>query len=243
MEILDYKKIKSKFCFMDESGSLSALAQEFFTIGILKMRMPYYLQSRLSFERQKTNFHDEFKFNKLSAKNIKFYKFIIDSVLDTKSLDFYSYTIEKSTDYYKKNFEPNVWDAYTKLTLKLLDDVWGENEILILIADHVQTPKDIKFEVDVERDFNLNKNTLALAGVCRFDSKTNDMLQLVDLLIGCITYDIKMSLGKVKGHTQKIELVEYLKSKLKAKRFLDGFKNENFNVMINLEPNEKGPSS
>lgn len=228
---------------MDESGSLSVLEQEFFTIGILKMRMPYYLQSKISFERQKKNFHDEFKFNKISLQNIAFYKFIIDSVLDTKSLNFYSYTIDKKTDYYKDNFEPNVWDAYTKLTLKLLDTVWQENEILVLIADHVQTPKEVKFEVDVERDFNLNKKTLSLAGVCRFDSKTNDVLQVVDLLIGCITYDIKMTLGKVKGHTQKIELVEYLKSKLKTETFSTGLVKENFNIIVNLGPNEKGPSS
>ena len=72
-------------------------------------------------------------------------------------------------------------------------------------------------------------------------------------MIGAITYDIKFKKGLVPGSKYKIELVEYLKSKLGADTFLGGFKNHNFNVFVdktdhlnsigNNETNEKGLSS
>ena len=89
--------------------------------------------------------------------------------------------------------------------------------------------------------------------MCRFDSKSNDLLQLTDLLIGAITYDIKLKKGLVPGSKHKIELVEYLKAKLGTDTFVKGFKNPNFNVFVDKtdhlnkpednETNEKGLSS
>lgn len=110
-----------------------------------------------------------------------------------------------------------------------------ENEILILVADHITTPKDIRFEVNTKRKFNSSMKRLSLAGVCRFDSKANDLLQVVDLLIGCVTYDVKVSARLLKGSPHKMELVNYLKEKLGADTFANGFKNYNFNAFVERE--------
>jgi len=232
LKLSDYDKIWTKFCFLDESGSLSNYTEPYFTIGVLKMSMPYYLQSKIMYERSRSHFYDEIKFNKLSEKNINFLKFIIDCIFETRSLSFYSYTTHKKSKYFQKNFSKDVWSAYEKITLKLMDAALSEKEILILVADHITTPKDIKFEVNVKKNFNESKKRLALSGVCRFDSKSNDLLQVVDLLIGVITYDIKVSNGLISGSKHKLELVNYLKNKLGTKSFSDGFKNYNFNVFV-----------
>ena len=113
-----------------------------------------------------------------------------------------------------------------------------------MIADHVTTPKNIRFEVNTKRNFNNLKNRLSLAGVCRFDSKSNDLLQIVDLLIGCVSYDLKLSAGVVPGAKYKIELVEYLKETLDVQSFVDGFRNKNFNIFVEKGvENEKERSS
>lgn len=203
LKLSDYDKIWTKFCFLDESGSLSNSTEPYFTIGLLKMSMPYYLQSKILYERSRQSFYDELKFNKISEKNVSFAKFIINSIFDTKSLSFYSYTTHKLSEYFQKNFSKDIWSAYEKITLKLLNASLGEKEILILIADHITTPKDIKFEVGVKKNFNESKKRLALSGVCRFDSKSNDLLQVVDLIIGCINYDIKYSKKLVSGDKYK----------------------------------------
>lgn len=257
LKLSDYDQIWTKFCFLDETGSLSDRTDQYFTVGILKMSQPYYLQSRLYFERSKIKFYDEVKFNKLSKNNLAFAKTAIDALFETKSINFYSYSISTQSDYYLKNFDKNPWLAYEQITLKLLDAGLSEQEIIILIADYVTTPKDIRFEVDVKKNFNKKKKRLALAGVCRFDSKSNDLLQLVDLLIGAVSYDIKFKKGLVSGSKHKIELVDYLKSKLGANTFVNGFKNYNFSLFVDktdhfngtqdkdsqIKANEKGLSS
>src|SRR3989338_7404834 len=204
LKLTDFDKIWTKFCFLDETGTLSDQKDQYFTVGILKMSQPYYLQSKLFFERSKIRFYDEVKFNKLSKNNVNFAKTAIDALFETRSISFYSYSISTKSDYYLKRF-----DQY--------------------------------------------KGRLALAGVCRFDSKSNDLLQLVDLLIGAVTYDIKFSKKLVDGSKYKLEIVDYLKGKLGTNSFIKGFKNYNFNIFVDKTDhlnlpiyngkNEKGLSS
>lgn len=244
LKLSDHNQIWTKFCFLDETGSLMSQDNPYFTVGVIKMSQPYYLQSKILYERTVRNFHDELKFNKLSKNNIKFAKFVIDSFFETKSVNFYSYTTKKDSWYFKKNFEGDQWEAYEKITFKLMDAALSEHEILILIADHVTVPKTTRFEVNTKKNFNSSKKRLALAGVCRFDSRSNDLLQIVDLLIGAITYDLKLSDGIVHGSTYKSELVDYLKKNLEVDTFRDRFKNRNFSVFVeNDEDKEKGLSS
>lgn len=247
LKLSDYDQIWTKFCFLDESGSLSNKKEPYFTVGLLKMSMPYYLQSKIHYQRSKLNFHDEIKFNKISKNNIDFAKFIINSFFETRSLSFYSYTTHKDSKYFQKNFASDIWLAYEKIALKLLGVSLAEKEILILIADHITTPKDVKFEVDIKKDFNASKKRLALAGVCRFDSKSNDLLQVVDLIIGCITYDIKYKNKLVSGDEYKLKLVESIKNKIGIDTFTKGFRNNSFNIFVEqdngLEANEKELSS
>ncbi len=257
LKLSDFNQIWTKFCFLDETGSLSDQTDQYFTVGILKMSQPYYLQSKLLYERSKIRFYDEIKFNKLSKNNIGFAKTAVDALFETKSISFYSYSISTKSDYYLKNFDKNPWTAYEQITLKLLDVALAEQEIIILVADYVTTPKDIHFEVNTKKFFNTSKKRLALAGVCRFDSKSNDLLQITDLLIGAITYDIKFKKGLVTGSKYKLELVDCLKNKLGTNSFLKGFKNHSFSIFVdktnhlntlkteknNVESNEKGLSS
>lgn len=246
LKLGDFDQIWTKFCFLDESGSLSNPTEPYFTVGVLKMSQPYYLQSKILYERSKRNFHDEMKFNKMSKQNIDFAKFVIDSIFETKSLNFYSYTTHKSSAYFQKHFTTDVWLAYEEITLKLLHVALAEKEILILVADHITVPRDVKFEVSVKKNFNQSKKRLALAGVCRFDSKANDLLQVIDLIIGCVTYDVKCANNLIPGSKYKLELTNYLKAKLGTDSLANGFKNYNFNIFVeqdNGEVIEKGPST
>jgi len=88
LKLSEYNQIWSKFCFFDESGSLSNLMDPLFTIGIIKISQPYYLSSKISYERSKRKFFDELKFNKLSKINLDFAKLAIDAFFDTKSTCF-----------------------------------------------------------------------------------------------------------------------------------------------------------
>ena len=85
LKLSDYNQIWTKFCFLDETGVLSNQQEQYFTVGILKMSQPYYLQSMLFFERSKIKFYDEMKFNKLSKKLVDGSKYKIEIVNYLKS--------------------------------------------------------------------------------------------------------------------------------------------------------------
>lgn len=238
IRLSDYENIWTKFCFLDETGDLTNAQNPYFTVGLIKMSQPYYLQNKIAYERSCKHFHDELKFNKLSKANIGFAKFVINSFFDTKNVDFYSYTTHKESKYYHEHFKSNQWAAYEEITLKLLDNALSTQEILVLLADYVTTPDHVRFEVDVKRRFNAFQKRLALAGVCRFDSKSNDLLQVVDLIIGCISYDLKLTDGLVSGDKYKIELLNCLKENLGTKTFSDGFRNRNFSIFVERDHGE-----
>jgi hypothetical protein len=236
LSLKDYKQIWTKFCFLDESGSLSAKQQPLFTVGILKLTQPYYLYNKIQYERSVKHFYDEMKFNLLGKKNIDFAKFVIESVLETRSLAFYSYSLDKEGEYFKRTFGADPWQAYEDISLRLLDSALVQNEILILIADHITTPKNIRYEVSVKKRMNDKHRRLALAGVCRFDSKGNDLLQVSDLLIGIVNYDLKMQYGLIEQPSKyKKELVDFFKQQLGVKNFCEGFRNRSFNIFVDKD--------
>jgi len=253
----DYKKIWTKFCFLDESGSLSNPNDPFFTVGFIKCSQPYYLQSKIIYERQKRNFHDELKFNKLSKNNFEFAKFVVDSFFSTRSLSFHSYSLDKQGEYFNREFSGDPWQAYESISIRVLEAGISSSEIIIVNADYVSVPDNVKFEVNVKRKINEKLNRLAVAGVCRFNSKSNDLLQLADLMVGAINYDLKLATKVIlSGDKYKRRFLEHFKDNLgiAGKSFLEldgGFKNYMFNVFIDkdmrqrlpLKLNEKGPSS
>jgi hypothetical protein len=203
------------------------------------------LASKISYERNKKNFHDEMKFNKLSKNNLDFAKFAVGAMLDTRSMSFCSYSIDKEADYFKREFSGDPWQAYEKLSIRLLKDaVLAPKEILILIADYVTTPEEVRYEVNVKKEMNLALKRLALAGVCRFDSRSNDLLQVVDLVVGAISYDLKLASGVIKnGSKYKRRLSEFLKTNLGVTTFMEGFRNRNFNVFVDKSMKQRLPLS
>lgn len=253
----DYKSIWSKFCFLDESGSLSNPKDPFFTVGFIKCSQPYYLQSKIIYERQKRNFHDEMHFNKLSKNNLEFCRFALDAFFSTRSLSFSSYSLDKQGDYFNREFGGDSWEAYESISIRVLERAISPSEIIIVNADYMSVPDNVRFEVNVKRKINEKLNRLAVAGVCRFNSKSNDLLQLADLMVGAINYDLKLATKViVSGDKYKRRFLEYFKENLgiAGRSFLEldeGFKNYMFNVFIDkdakqrlpLGTNEKGPSS
>jgi len=210
---------------------------------MIKCSQPSYLASRVAYERSAGRFYDELKFNKLSNLNINFAEKVIDVYLDTKSLNFSSYTLDKRGSYFSRQYGGDPWKAYEDISVRLIRSNLFSSEVLAVIADYVTTPREIKFEASVKKRINTDTQRFSIMGVVRIDSRSNDVLQIVDLMIGAINYDLKLTTGLTKsGDRHKRQFVDYLKSKLEVRDFLNygnGFRNRGFNIFIDKSVMER----
>jgi len=245
LSLADYKNIWSKFCFMDESGSLENKLDPFFTIGFLKCSEPSYFLNTLMGERNRAHFYDELKFNKLSRRNIDFLKLAVDTLFNTPSINFYSYSSYKGGTYFKSEFNSNPWQAYEDIAIKVLRPNLAPNEVCVLLADYKSDPDGINFEINTKRKINDELQRLALAGVCRIDSKGTDFLQMADLFVSAINYDLKYVNKCVKGDRYKLEFLEYFKDYLGigGQDFLSGFRGRGFSIFVDKDVKEYTPTT
>lgn len=231
LTIADYKQIWTPFCFLDESGTLDLKSQPNFTVGMIKCSQPYYLRQKIRYIREKNNFWWELKFNNLNKIKIKTALEILDAFFQTRSMHFSSYTLDKRSDYFKKEFNCDPYVAYEQITKHLLEGNLRKNEILIVLADDMVAPKRNRFEVNVKNHINHKFQRLAIAGVCRLDSRTNDLLQLADLIIGSINYELLLKEKVIdKPSPYKGNFIEKLKNNLGVDNLINDFRNYSFNI-------------
>ena len=90
---------------------------------------------------------------------------------------------------------------------------------------------------NVKKAINDSFGRLAIHGVCKVDSKGNDLLQVVDLLVGAITYDLKVH-HKLAGQSKsfrincKKDLLEFIKNKMGVNNFTRDVRVGNFNIKV-----------
>ncbi len=239
----DYTTLRTPFCFFDETGNLNDKANRYFALGMLKCSQPYFLDYEIQRLRQREEFYDEMKFNKISKKNIQFILKILDLVFATPGLKFSFFVINKDDVDFQTEFRNDLWLAYEVFAEKLLIGNISPREIVTVLADYVTTPPNVKFEINVKHSVNNHFKRLALAGVCRVDSKGVNLIQVVDLFLGAISYRYKLENKLVSGDKNKIKLLEKLQKQLKVSTFKGGFRNSNFNVFEYHIKQKNGPSS
>lgn len=235
----DYKKIRTPFAFFDETGSINDKANRFFCLGMIKCMQPFFLDSKIREVRERNNFYDEIKWNTLSKAKLTVILDIIKAVFDTPGIYFSCIVIDKNNVNFGKEFDNNPYKAYQEFTEILLKQGIEENEILTILADFVTTPKNIKFEVDVKHNINKNLDRLAIGGIHRVDSKGVNIIQIVDLFIGAVSYSYKINLKLVSGDKNKIKVLNTILRKLEIKSFVGGLNSKRFKVF----EYKKGPSS
>lgn len=231
LTLADYKKIWTPFCFLDESGTLDVKTQPYFTVGMIKCSQPYYLQQKIRYIREKNRFWWEMKFSDLNKVKIKTALEVLNTLFETRSIHFSSYTIDKRSSYFKNEFHDDPFVAYEQITKHLLEGNLRMNEVLIVLADNVVSPKRNRFEVNIKNHINNKFKRLAVAGVCRLDSRVNDLLQLTDLLIGSINYELLLK-EKIINKPSKFKgrFIEKFKLNLGVNSLTSDFRNYAFNI-------------
>lgn len=241
LKLSDYQLIKTPFAFLDETGLLNSERDRFFSLGMVKCLKPYKILNEVEKIRHRNNYTEEAKWTRLFPNNLQIYKDFLGILFDVlnseKEIFFCMMIVDKKGRYFKKHYNNDPFKAYEDFSIQLLKGNIAINEVLSVIADESPVPTGSTYETNVKESINREFNRLAMHGICKVDSKGNDLLQIVDLLVGAITYDLKAH-HKLAGQSDSIgirckyALLDFIKNKMGIKSFVKGARNTFYNIKV-----------
>ncbi len=203
--------------FLDETGIVHARDQ-YFGIGVLKLVEAAPLLRDVQRLRDEHDFRDELhwaSFDKAAARGatrrLDFAKAVMDLFFEAENARFCCHIADRQHGDVTAQFKgsPHAGElAYEKLASKVLREVIDEDEIVSILADGRSTSPAVEFERDVAKSIHAARDCLAVVSVCRLDSRSTDALQVVDLLLGATTLDLRQ--GRTESGSQKQALLAHL---------------------------------
>ena len=170
----------------------------------------------------------ELKFKFINNTTNLIYKELIEKYFEFKKARFCSLVVDRFELMKKQpkiNLEP--WDIYiSRAAMLLASNIKNIHPCQIcVLADDLTRPRSIRktFEKSLKDsiNFRLAKSNISesIFGVARLESHSSLMLQIVDILLGCVMYDYKKEAGLIsKKLAQRQEVVvEKTRNILKTK--------------------------
>lgn len=202
---------------LDETGVLAS-RDRYFGIGALKLAHAPDLIRGVQRLRDKHDFREELhwsSFDKGTSRHkprrVEFAKAAMDLVFEIETARFCCHIADRQNGDITAQFaghEHARERAYERLASNVLREVIGDDEIVAVLADGRSTSPAVAFERDVTRSVNEGLGRLAVASVCRIDSRSTDALQVLDLMLGAAALDLRQ--GRTDGASQKQELLAHL---------------------------------
>ncbi|MHB8903896.1 MAG: DUF3800 domain-containing protein [Patescibacteria group bacterium] len=195
----DFRKIETSFCFLDETGLLYSERDKFFGIGVIKCRQPEKIYNRIRIIRRKYNYNEEIKWSKLDTKVRFDMAREIFNIFLTEDISFNCIILDKEKLDFKKHFDNNLYKVYSSFSVALMKLIIGAKakEILIVLADNYFSPRGENIEERIKKFTNDHYQEFVISGVCQIDSRSSDLLQITDLILGAIVYDLKKIDNKI----------------------------------------------
>jgi hypothetical protein len=170
--------------WVDESGSRTT-ANDCFVVAALKTRQSEKLQRDVRAIRETHSFDRELKFGRVSDHSLKVYNEVIDLLADS-NVRVAATVVDGSV--YNPFREAKPWRAQAHVIARLVQGNVNRNEIVTVFMDHVTTPAEVAMGDVVKREVNSKIGATAVVEAVSLDSKSNDLLQVADLLAGAIFY-------------------------------------------------------
>jgi hypothetical protein len=216
----EFKKIKTRFCFLDETGLIHNVRDKFFAIGIVKCDNPEKLYNKIRKVRQRHRYNEELKWANLDRK-IRFdiARDFFNVFLSEKAI-FHCIILDKEKLDFEKYYDNNLYKVYRNFTIVLLKLIIGSEpkDISAILADDYFAPDGIDLEDTIKKFTNDHYKDFTIFGVCQIDSRSSDLLQLTDLILGSILYDLKKHKGLIEGQGRfKKKFLNFLYQKLETK--------------------------
>jgi hypothetical protein len=172
--------------WIDDSGPRGS-AQKGFVLAGLKTRRPDDLQRTVHAVREThDHYPGELKFNSITDRNFPRYRDIVDVLEDSDALVVGTVVDTSWNPFAGTQDEP--WAAQAALIGRMIERCLNVNEVGSVFMDLMSTPKDVSMGHHVKRHANSLLKAKRVTTAVSLDSKTNDLLQLADLIAGAIYY-------------------------------------------------------
>ena len=215
---------------MDETGALNS--DRIFGVGIVKCPTPAIVQRPFQLMRDKYHFYGELKWNSLNRKSLlPLYQEAVDCFFGCSEAAFACFVADKDKSDPVARFGDH-WRAYERLASQLIVGNVSVGEYVMILADEYSTPRGVTFEEDLQKHVEEVLKRRALVGVCRMRSTGVDLFQVLDLLLGAVAYDYKLSAGLIAaaGKSPKRDLLAHIKAKFAIKSYVGGVRGPRLNV-------------
>jgi uncharacterized protein DUF3800 len=203
--------------FLDETGIVHRRDQ-YFGIGVLKLVEAAPLLRDIQRLRDTLDFREELhwaNFDKGAKRGgtpgLDFATAAMDLFFEAEDASFCCHIADRQNGDVTAQFKGHRHArelAYEKVAARVLGEVIDDQEIVAILADGRSTSREVDFEHTVASTINNSRERLAVASVCRIDSRSTDALQVVDLLLGAATLDLRQ--GRTGSGSQKQQLLEHL---------------------------------
>lgn len=170
--------------FLDESG---VKAKDRFTVGGFKARRIGELARAVRHVRDKHGFYDEFKFNTLNDGSRDLAYALID-VLGESDAQLIGCVVDPAITDPFEDVEHR-WLAHAEVTAQLIIGSTNRRELVSALLDTIGTPRGCSLEDHVRARVNRRFGATSLVSAVCLDSKTNDLLQLADLVASAVSFE------------------------------------------------------
>lgn len=185
--------------YLDETGWVSR--DRFLGVGALKIADPHDLRRRLTSLRSQHGSQAQLHWAQVPKSGPQM-QALVESALRLVCEDVDCYFACAIVDREKVDFNMTygtVWQAYVRLASRALRDLLTGDEIYAVIADRFDCPPGFDPEGAIRSTVNDAEGRLAIAGVQRVGSAGVDGLQLADILLGAITYQVRQANDRTDG--------------------------------------------
>jgi hypothetical protein len=184
-----------RFIYQDESGDAKS-SQENFVVGLLRVRSRQPIWDAIQGVRQREKFTQELHFSKTSNKRRHVYTEVLKAVRKVRSEFSFSAIVVKNALIDLDRFSGKRYLAYNFFTRLLMEHRSQNVREAIFYADEkARIKRDNCFEyLEVAVNMGRSEGTI-IKKVESMDSKTDDIMQLTDLLVGCVNNSTGHSTG------------------------------------------------
>ncbi len=134
---------------------------------------------------------DELKWSKISEYKYPAVRKILEAFFRTWCT-FSCVILRKEELDFEKYFGNDFFEAYCSYMIVLLKNGIADGEIATILADDYFSPKESNIEGLIRNKINDHFKRLVIGGCCQINSRSSDILQVTDLLLGAILYDLKI---------------------------------------------------